>query len=78
MPPNESFLYPIRIADAVIPLSQSVDHVGIVYNNHQLILPHILDRISAHKKANAILKFSGTGNNDNTNLHASIRADHCF
>ena len=77
IPQIESFLTPITISDKVIPLSHTADHVGIVRNSTS-ISPHILDRISAHKKANAILKYAGSGGNNRTSLLASIRAEQCF
>ena len=77
IPQIESFLCPLTISAKVIPLSQSADHVGIIRDSVS-IFPHILDRLSAHKKANAILKSAGSGGNNRTSLLASIKAEQCF
>ena len=74
IPPIESVLNPISISNTTVPLSKCAEHVGIIRDS-QSNFPHILNRIAAHKKANAIIKYASNASTRSTSLWASVRAE---
>ena len=77
IPPIEYHIAPITISGKKIPLSQSAEHVGVI-RDCRSIFPHLLNRMSAHKKATSLLRFAGSGITHHTNLFARLRAFNVF
>ena len=77
IPPIESFLNPVSLSNTKIQLSDRAEHVGVIRESTD-IFPHILNHITAHKKASSLIKFSSSSNTNVTSLWAHIRAEMCF
>ena len=71
IPPIESFLNLVSFSNTIFPISQKAEHVGIIRDS-SAIFPHILNRITAHKKAEAMIRFSLNSQTKVTNLWAQI------
>ena len=70
IPPIEAFLNPVSLSNTKIPLSNRAEHVGVIRESTD-IFPHILNRITAHKKASSLIRFSSSS-------HTNVHAETCF
>ena len=68
---------PISLSNTLIPLSDRAEHVGVIRQSSE-IFPHILSRITAHKKATYLIRYASCSSTNLTNLYANIRAEMCF
>ena len=68
---------PIKINDQEIPFSDRAEHVGVVRSPEGNI-PHILDRILAHKKKLGALLFTGIARSHRGNLAASVKIEKLY
>ena len=65
------------IENTEIKFSETADHVGIVRSSSGN-LPHIMDRISAHRKALYAVLPSGIARKHNSNQAAAIKVHNTF
>ena len=68
---------PIKMNDQEIPFSDRAEHVGVVRSPEGNI-PHILDRILAHKKKLGALLFTGIARSHRGNLAASVKIEKLY
>ena len=63
----------IKIADTTLQFSDTAEHVGILRSSGAGNLPHILDRISAHRKSLFAVLPAGLARRHNPNIAASLK-----
>ena len=68
---------PISISGLQIPFSTQAEHVGVVRSTEGN-MPHILGRITAHKKCLGALLFTGIGHAHRENPAASIKLEKLY
>ena len=66
-----------KINDEIIKESKSGTHVGIVRSSEGNS-SHIMNRLSAHRRAVFSVLHSGIANHHNGNPYASLRVEKCF
>ena len=67
----------MSLSNTNILLSNRAEHVGVI-REWSDIFPHILNRITAHKKASSLIRFLSSSHTNVTNLWAHICAEICF
>ena len=60
-----------------VDISKKAEHVGVIRESSD-IFAHILNCITAHKKASSLIKFSSSSQTNVTSLWAHIHAENCF
>jgi hypothetical protein len=70
---HSSFINPISVAGDRIPFCKSAEHVGILRTTEGGNMPHILDRITAHRRAVASTLHCGLAKGHRGNPVAGLR-----
>ena len=69
---------PISIDKLDISYSESAEHVGIVRSTNSGNMPHILDRLSSHRRAMAAVLFTGAAQHHRANPSATIQLEKLY
>ena len=69
---------PITVGNKQIEYSFSADHVGVVRSTEGGNMPHIIDRISAHKRAISMFLHSGAAYKHNAKISSSLSLERLY
>ena len=69
---------PISIKDNQIEYCSSAEHVGVLRSTDGGNMPHILDRVSAHRRAMASILHTGSARHHRSNPAASIQLERLY